>query len=498
MAFAVLVTVFFMNGEALGLLRIPGEEKAVNKDSLHFSANDLDARWDTSRATVVTLDGTEADISGDGVYVLDGDVVFAKSGYYRVTGQYTGGRLVVRAKNTAKLWIMLDGVDLRVKEGSAIWVEKAYKVFLTLPDGTENYLENGAAEASDHTSRLGLLGDGAVSAVIYSREDLTINGSGSLKLEANAGHGIKGKDDLVIANSSLAIRAEKDGINVNDRIQLTGVTLDITSGGDGIDQDNEGGYFYLESGALAIDAGDDAINAEGDITVMDGELALTAGDDGLHAENHLTVNGGDIQIENCFEGLEACQITLNGGNIAIYPVDDGLNAVEPLSAETAEALGSETAVARKDSSSIVITGGSLSVINKIGRSADGLDSNGDIRISGGTVMISLANYGSNNAIDYGLENGGVCEITGGNVIACGSYTKAEKVAATGQGSYFYTNFAGVKKKSLVIVKDMAGHMVKSWFVPCSFSSMFFTAPELQNGVSYVLEVDGQEQEITCD
>ena len=97
--------------------------------------------------------------------------------------------------------------------------------------------------------------------------------------------------------------------------------------------------------------------------------------------------------------MEALTVTLSGGDVTIYPEDDGVNA---------------------SGSYIWISSGTLTIVNQTGNDADGLDSNGDIYISGGDVRISLLNSGSNSAIDYASESGGVCEISDGTVAAAGS------------------------------------------------------------------------------
>jgi len=115
----------------------------------------------------------------------------------------------------------------------------------------------------------------------------------------------------------------------------------------------------------------------------------------------LYIESGNINISSCYEGLEAIDITIAGGAIDITPTDDGINA---------NGSGNRSVIR--------ITGGDITITNANGRDADGLDSNKDIYISGGTLFISVVGDGSNSAIDYGTENGGVCEISGGTVIAC--------------------------------------------------------------------------------
>ena len=148
---------------------------------------------------------------------------------------------------------------------------------------------------------------------------------------------------------------------------------------------------------------------------------------------------------------------------------------------------------------IEIRGGTITIINETARDADGLDSNGDIRISGGTVRISLVNSGSNCAIDYGSESGGVCEITGGNVIACGSSSMAEGFDSTStQYSVLYSISGGAEAGTVFSVEDTDGSVLVSWEVPCSYSSVNVSIPEFTQGESYLLVAGDSAEEITLD
>ena len=148
---------------------------------------------------------------------------------------------------------------------------------------------------------------------------------------------------------------------------------------------------------------------------------------------------------------------------------------------------------------IHITGGSLTVINEAAMDADGLDSNGDILISGGTVRVSMVNLGSNSALDCASENGGVCEITGGNVIASGSYSMAEGFDATStQCSILYNISAGVEAGATVTLEDADGNVLLSYEVPCSFSSVVLSTPELKIGETYLLTIGDDAEEITIE
>ncbi len=425
--FALLLTVLFINRKAFGIAVRTGEENSSGM----FMANDQDASWDTSDATRIALSDDGSSVSGNGAYCRDGDVYIVYAGKYVVSGNLSDGKIVIEADKDDKIWLMLDGVSIHCESDAAIRVEQAGKVFLTLQDGTESTLSSGPAYGTEAVSA-------NVDGTVYSKDDLTVNGSGSLNVRAEYKHGIVCNDDLVITGGKITVDAAQDGFHANDSVRIKNAGLTISAGDDGISvsNDDETAYLYMESGT--------------------------------------------IRIPSCYEGLEAVQVTIAGGTIDIVSRDDGINA----SGDGGSAV-------------INIAGGEITITNDQGRDADGLDSNKDIYISGGKLLISVLNDGSSNAIDYGSENGGVCKISGGTVLACGGSGMAEGFDSTStQGFLMYTTSAAAG--TLVRVKDSEGNELIAETVPCSFSSVLVSTPEMKLGDTCVIAVGENEEEVTID
>ena len=415
---ALLITVLFMNGEALGLTPVSDGDAGEG----YFTENDLDGDWDASGAYTVTLTGGGAEISGGG-YFLDGAVHIVSAGRYVVTGTLDDGQILIDAQKSDKIWLCLAGASVTNRDGAALEIAQAEKVFLTLREGTENSLISQAF--TDTASGV----DGA----LYSRDDLTINGSGALTVES-AGHGIVGNDDLVLTGGSVTVTAAEDGLHANDSVRIRTAEITVNAGDDGVTVSNDAltGCFYMESGTLTVPA--------------------------------------------CYEGVEAQQITVAGGSIDLRPQDDGFNAKET-------------------GSVLEISGGSIRIVNESGRDADGLDSNGSIYITGGDVFISLSGSGGNAALDAGTETGGVCLISGGTVLAAGASTMAESFdAASPQG--FVTQTVTGAAGARVTLTDAQGHTLLDETVPCAFSSLILSTPGLAVGDTVTLSVDGAETSIT--
>ena len=532
-AVSLLLTVLFMNGESLGITMIVDEDAESYSGTTYFTTNDQNSDWDTEGATVITLTGDSAEISGNGAYVNGQEVVITEAGRYVVSGSLSDGKITVDAHNSSKVWILLDGVDINCSDDACIRVDQAEKVFLTLAENSVNTLTSGSTY-SDTALQDGT--DGA----IFAHDDLTINGNGSLSVTAEYRHGIAANDDLVITGGTITIKAAADAIHANDSVCIKEAQITVDAGDDGIVTANEeeNGYMYIESGTIDITSVGDGIHTTGDITIAGGSITIAAGDDGIHSDQFVYIEDGEILINECYEGIEALIIDVSGGDITVYPEDDGFNAnggssdmfgfgggpgqggmhTQTSDTDTAEGHASDTDTAEGQASEtdtaegqasvtdtaseetyIAISGGTITIINDSGRDADGLDSNEDIRISGGTIYISLLGTGSNCAVDYGSESGGVAEITGGTIIACGASSMAEGFSSTStQASILYNTSTVADEGTTLALKDGEGNILLSWDVPCSFSSALISCPEMQVGNSYQVVIGDSSEEITIE
>ena len=482
--FSMVLTILFMNGKAFGLEAYVDEDAESYDGDAAFTENDLDGSWNTEGAETIVLQGADGEIKGSGAYFNNGDLVIAKPGRYVVSGELTDGSIVVDAYDTSKIWILLNGVSISCSDDACIRVDQADKVFLTLAEGTKNTLESGSTYSEE------ALEDGT-DGVIFSHDDLTINGSGSLAISGGNKHGIGVNDSLVLAGGSISIEAAADGLHVNDSIDITNT-----------------------------------------------DLTLSVEDDGIHCDGDVLIADGTIQITKCYEGIEGSSIKIQGGDITIYPTDDGMNAAGEVSGseggfgmqrgfggmnmnenEGGEAAaedvqesgdqgdGSEEAAAEdlKESGeesgealpNITINGGNITIINQTGADADGIDSNGDIIITGGRILVSLDGSGGNNALDFGTENGGRCLISGGTVIAGGGSSMLEQISGdSDQLSITYMVSETVEAGETVILTDSAGNILLEETMPCSFSAITLSCEEMKLGETYTLKIGEASEEIT--
>lgn len=309
--------------------------------NLEYSKRDMDASFDESSATKITLSGDSASVSGSGAVAEGSAVTISTAGTYIVSGNLTDGSITVTTSENDKVQIVLNGVKIVSSSGPAIDIQSADKCFITLAEGTQNSLSDGSAFASEDAN-----------ACIYATCDLTINGSGLLDVSGNYRHGVFSKDDLVVYGGSINVSAVEDGLNGKDSVKIGAGDISIDSGADGVKSSKstnpEKGFVYVSGGSLSIDAEDDGIQAKTHLCIAGGSIEIDAaddalhsdlegalnggstsvrsGDDAFHCETKLEVNDGSFVAETCNEGYEAEQVVVNGGDTNICALDDAMNA----------------------------------------------------------------------------------------------------------------------------------------------------------------------------
>ncbi len=301
-----------------------GKTVSASVEELSITDKDLVTDYDESEAEEIRLTDST------------GTVKITEAGTYIITGSVSDGMIIVEVSEEDDVQIVLRDASITSATSAAIYVISADEVYITLEG--ENHLANGGSfEAIDEND---------IDAVIYSKDDLTINGSGSLEISSPAGHGIVCKDDMVIASGTYEITASEDGINTNE--------------------------------SLAI---------------VDCDMTINAGDDALHTDGMLQIDGGTFDI-TAAEGIEGTYIIINDGTVVIAASDDGINAAQKSDAYTP---------------TVEINGGSITITMGQG-DTDGIDSNGNIIINGGTVDITG---------QFTFDYDGTAELNGGTLIING-------------------------------------------------------------------------------
>jgi hypothetical protein len=244
-----------------------------------FSNRDTDPSYEESEAVALTLSKEGIECSSNAVKVDGTTATIKKEGVYVLSGELSEGQIIIDADKD-KVQLVLDNVNLTCANSAAIYVKQADKVFLTLAENSQNTLSTTGEFEAD--------GDTNVDGVIFSKDDLTINGSGELTIQAETGHGIVSKDELTITGGTLNITASGHALSGKDCVCISDGVFNLTAGRDGIHSDNgddeEKGYLFVSGGTFTIQSDGDGLDASALLQIEDGTFTITAGGGSANAE----------------------------------------------------------------------------------------------------------------------------------------------------------------------------------------------------------------------
>ena len=413
---------------------VNAEETAAQSETGTFSSadmfteRDLAGTYEESEAVYVTLsdDGIMGETAG--VAINGQTVTITEEGTYVFSGTLSEGQIVVDADD-AKVQIVLDNVDITCASSAAVYVKSAEKVFVTLAEGSQNTLRN--------TDEYVAIDDNNIDAVIFSKSDLTLNGTGSLTIVSAEGHGIVSKDDLKITGGTYDITAAGHALSGKDSVRIADGTFVLTAGKDGIHSENEDneekGYIYIADGDFTITSDGDGMDASNIVQIEDGTFDITAGGGaanslkthesdmpggpgggmpqngerpdgeimpqdtttdesgtstkGIKAGGGMYLNGGTYQIDSADDSIHSnANITIADGTYTLATGDDGVHADDAL----------------------IVNGGTITVTE----SYEGLEGL-TVTINDGTIDITASDDGINAAGEKMELNGGYIHILAG-------------------------------------------------------------------------------------
>lgn len=505
----------------------------------------------------LTLNGDSISISGNGVMVDGSRATITSAGTYRISGNLTDGQIVVDTEDEETVTLILNGVDIQNSTTAPINVVNAEETVITLANNTENYVSDAAAYVYENAEEdepnaaifskdtLTFNGNGTLTVNgnyndgIASKDTLTI-ASGVLIVNA-VDDGIRGKDSLTVQSGMITVNAGGDGLKSdNDEDTTKGViivetgVINIISGGDAIQAETvvaiAGGELTLVAGGgsnsvigeddsakgikasvnitinggiLNIDSADDAVNSNASVVVNGGVFVISTGDDGLHADANLDINGGEINIANSYEGIESAIITVNGGNIHIVASDDGLNVAGGTDNSGVNAGpgrgGQPGRSQRPGQENFAATGTYFLYMNggyiAVTAAGDGVDVNGSIVMTGGTILVHGPTENMNGPLDYD----GSFTMAGGFFVAAGSagMVQAPDQSST-QNSVLIIFDSPLASGTLIRVQSSEGTEILTFVPSKQYQSILISTPALVSGTTYEVYLDGSSSGAAMD
>ena len=494
--------------------------------------------YDESQASQITLTDQTATVTGQGASFSDQTVIITQAGTYVLTGSGKNIKLVVEAADTDQVHLVFQNLTLE-GEGTLLQVNKAQEVVISLAEGSQNALTE--SQASD---------DEEVKATIHSQVPLTLNGTGNLTLTALTKNALEVEDDLKLLGGTYTVKAANHGFKAEGALAIEAATLTIEAGKDGLhaehDEMIERANISLNPTQLSIAATEDGVDAGNELTIKGGTITVSQSEEGLEARV-IRQLGGDVTIKSSDDGVNASAGSSSkpsdtsatskpsDANIASNSVDasssasqattDSVTASSSASQATADsAAGSQADQANKDKNAtppsppagqappqggqppqngqgpggmppggqeesdpslqIILEGGTLT----IDAEGDGIDSNGTVTISGGSLVVNGSVQGGNGPLDAE----GDITITGGTVWALGTSDMLQGFAQGSTQASITANIAGTAGQTLIIL-DANGKEVARQTASKDLQAVIMSSADLVDGQTYTIQVEGTTQ-----
>ena len=442
----------------------------------------------------VTSDGDGIDGSDGVIEITDGVVTVLNS---------TLGNIALKCDST--MHISGGTINITVDGDRALGLYSKQDVKIT--GGTLNINTTGDAVLSASGAGFDPSYCTAISAETNVQIDncnITINTSGK------AGRGISSDGSVHMNSGTLTITSTGDGeaytnqlgnpdayhgpcIKADANINLVGGVVTLSHSGDagkGISVDGQlnignpvsvssisitttGNPITIVPGSSGEYAEAKAVSADNAIVIENANMTISSTDVGLESKISLTINLGVINITNSLEGMESPGININGGEIHINASEDGINPTFGFD-------GSQY-----DGSHLTINDGYVFVNTTNG---DALDSNGDIFINGGIIII----HGPQSSSEVGVDVNGDFVVNGGFMVASGTNSDMTDgpVQSSSQYSVLLRTNQVISAGTLFHLEDASGNNLVTFAPTRQYYSIIFSSADLNTGTTYRVYTGG--------
>lgn len=523
-------------------LAYPALAQSGTQESQSVTSFQAQTSYDESQASQITLADQTATVTGQGASFSGQTLTITQAGTYVLTGSGKNIKLVVEAADTDQVHLVFQNLTLE-GEGTLLQVNKAQEVVISLAEGSQNALTE--SQASD---------DEEVKATIHSQVPLTLNGTGNLTLTALTKNALEVEDDLKVLGGTYTVRAANHGFKAEGALDIEAATLTIEAGKDGLhaehDETTERANISLNPTQLSIAATEDGVDAGNELTIKGGTITVSQSEEGLEARV-IRQLGGDVTIKSSDDGVNAsagssskttdtsatskttdASATSNtadtSSSASQATTDSATASIAASQATAAPAATSQTDQANQDknqtppaptagqappqggqppqngqgpgsmppggqeesdpSLQIILEGGTLA----IDAEGDGIDSNGTVSISGGSLVVNGSVQGGNGPLDAA----GDITITGGTVWALGTSDMLQGFAQGSTQASITANIAGTAGQTLIIL-DAKGKEVARQTASKDFQAVIMSSADLVDGQTYTIQVEGTTQTTTA-
>ena len=453
-----------------------------------------------------------------------------KAGVYRLSGTIKDGNVTVDVKGNVKM--ILDNVSITSSNSPAIYIDDCDVCVIESKANSKNTLEDSEVYSSLYPD---------VDGVIFSHDDLYLQGAGTIIIKANHGDGIVSKDNLKINSGTYKITSKDDGIRGTDSVYILDGNFKINASGDGIKSTKEGdftkGFIYILDGSYDITSVLDGLQAVTKLFIDGGSFTITTGGGsstttnsmrksviknsakGIKCDNIIHIRGGSYTLDTLDDAIHSNDyVEIRNGKISISSGDDGIHADTELIIDNGT-INITKSYEGLESSKINIYGGDISVVAfddginvSGGRSSspgmsvgnhilnikggniyvnaagDGLDCNGSIYMYGGSVVVEGPTDNGNGSLDYDRE----FIVDGGSLISIGSQGMLQGISNNSKqpNVIAYLDSTPTPAGSVISVVNSEGSELFHLNPVKVFSSIVLSSDQFEMDKTYTIYVGG--------
>lgn len=372
-----------------------------------FTDRDYDTGYE--KYALIKLNGSSASCDSNAVQISGSTVTITDEGSYLIRGTLDDGQIVVNADKKDKTQLILDGANIHSESSAALYILQADKVFVTLLG--ENVLSNGGSfQAID---------DNNIDGVLFSKEDVTLNGTGGLTINSPAGHGIVSKDELTVTGGNYTLTTANHGIAGKDNVCIDGGSFTVAAGKDGIHSENNDdtslGFVYIKSGSFSISAEGDGISGGSWVQLEGGTYDILTGGGWENGQKQSSDNWGAMGGGMGPGGYPGGGFPGGGGGKPSGRPGGNGNGGQVTNMAYGQTTTEESTSIKgiKAGTDLVINGGNFTMDS----ADDTLHANGNLTVTGGSFQLSTG--------DDGLHGENTLLVTGGTIVISESYEGLE-------------------------------------------------------------------------
>lgn len=377
------------------------DEPVQTSSIVSYDEYDLDSDYSDETVQNVSLNEDSISFDGTGASVSGSTITITKAGTYKFSGTLNDGAIIVDSTTEALIRIVLNDATINCSTSAPIYVKQADKVLLTLAKGTTNTVSDGSDYVfSDATSE-------EPNATIFSKDDLTINGSGSLIVTANYNNGIQSKDDLKIVSGTIDVTSTDDAFVGKDVLAIRSADITIQANGDGLKttntEDSSKGNVAIEGGTLQITAQTDGIQSANGLYIYDGDITIQSGGGSVNSSKQTTMTNGKAwgnwdnsattsdEETSSAKGLKSQTVLeISNGTLNLDTSDDSIHTNGTLQISNGTITLSSGDDGIHADTSLLISGGIIDIL----QSYEGIESS-ELTFSGGTIHVKASDDGLN-------------------------------------------------------------------------------------------------------